>query len=53
MISDVLFEAVEQIDQYLYHYTHVYKGETREHIVQLRDDMIALLAELDEPPHIS
>jgi hypothetical protein len=53
MISDVLFEAVEHIDQYLNAYEHLNKGEIRKRIVKLRDDMIALREELDEPPHIS
>jgi hypothetical protein len=53
MISDVLSEAVEQIDQYLNAYEDVYKGEVRKHIIKLRGDMLALREELDEPPHIS
>lgn len=52
MISDVLFEAVEEIDGYLADpvYKDMYAGELRDRILKLRDDMNALRAELDTPP---
>jgi hypothetical protein len=53
MISDILSEAVDQIDQYLNYYEHVYAGELRKRIIKLRNDMSALRNELDEPPHIT
>jgi hypothetical protein len=49
MISDVLCEAVEQINQYLNYYDHVYTSKLREGIIKLRNDMHALREELDEP----
>lgn len=52
MISDVLHEAVNEIDRYLNDpvFATSYTGELRDHIVKVRDEMHSLRAELDAPP---
>lgn len=50
MISDVLGEAVTDIDGYLVDFRSVYSGEVRARIVAVRDQMDALRAELDAQP---
>ena len=55
MISDVLHEAIENIDYYLNEdncqiYSH---GKIRDKIVKLRNDMEALRLELDKAPEVS
>jgi hypothetical protein len=52
MVSDVLWQAVEEIDVYLRsrYYADVYSGELRTKVVQVRDAMDTLRAELDMPP---
>lgn len=52
MISDVLFEAVEAIDSYLNcpTFADVYKGELRDRIIKLRNEMETVCTELDTPP---
>ena len=50
MISDVLFEAVERIDDYLHDLPEVYGGDLRERIIKLRGEMALLQRELDTPP---
>ncbi len=54
MISDVLFEAVEQIDQYLNDpgYDDMYSGDLRKRIMSLREKMDAVRVALDTPPFI-
>jgi hypothetical protein len=54
MISDVLWQAVKEIDEYLDDplYARIYGGELRERIVVLRDGMKALQVELDTPPSL-
>jgi hypothetical protein len=52
MISDVLFQAEQKIDDYLSKTTGVYEGWVREEIVQLRAEMrrVRRLPGLDAPP---
>lgn len=52
MISDVLFEAVQGLDEYLNNpsYDSMYEGEIRERIIKLRDAMDAVRVVLDTPP---
>lgn len=50
MISDVLSEAVNEIDRYLNDFSNIYGGDLRARIVKVRDDMHSLRAELDAPP---
>lgn len=57
MISDVMFEAVEQINSYIDDGAGEtartwYSGELRERIVALREVMDALRQELDTPPSL-
>lgn len=49
MISDVLSEAVERIDDYLLD-MDVYGGDLRDRIIKLRGEMVLLQRELDTPP---
>ncbi len=51
MISDVLFDAVQEIDRYLNDPTfkEVYSGRLRGRIIELRDAMNAMRIELDTP----
>lgn len=51
MVSDVLHEAVHEIDAYLG--DDFYEGEMRDEIVRVRDEMDALRAKLDTPPWTS
>lgn len=52
MISDVLFEAVEQIDAYLAEMPDAYGGDPDRlaRIIAVRDAMTKLRQELDAPP---
>jgi hypothetical protein len=50
MISDVLAEAVAEIDRHLDDAPDVYDGELRARIISVRDQMDAVRAELDTPP---
>ncbi len=50
MISDVLFQAIEDIDRYLDEYKDVYTGDTRKRIIEVRDAMHELMDELDIVP---
>jgi hypothetical protein len=52
MISDVLHDAVQEIDEYLGNqkFNRIYFGDLRERIVKLRDAMDAMRAELDKVP---
>lgn len=52
MISDVLFEAVQDLDRYLNDkfYDTWYKGAFRERIIKLRNEAEAIRIELDKPP---
>jgi ribosomal protein L30E len=52
VISDVLFDAVAEIDAYLKSpvYTGVYQGETREAIEALREAMARMVLVLDDVP---
>jgi len=51
MISDILSEAVSEIDRYLTDKTfeEVYSGELKERIVVLRNNMEEMRKELDDP----
>jgi len=51
MISDVLFDAVMEIEQYLENriYNDTYEGETREEINKLVLDMKRMICKLDCP----
>ena len=49
MISDTLFDAVQEIDEYLDTFQETYTGDLRSRIVKLRDAMDALRVELDAP----
>ena len=55
MISDVLFEAVQEINYYLNEptFAKAYNGDLRARIVKLRDEMDAMRTELDTPSHIN
>ncbi len=50
MISDVLFEAIAEIDRYLNEMPEVYEGETRKKILDVRAHMEEIKRELDTPP---
>jgi hypothetical protein len=50
MISDVLAEAVADIDRWLDDAPDTYSGELRGRVVSVRDQMDALREELDTPP---
>lgn len=54
MISDVLSEAVNDIDGYLNdtRFLDTYSGDLRERIIALRNDMHAMRKELDTPPDL-
>ena len=47
MISDVLSDAISEIDRYLREYQDVYAGTIRESILEVRDIMHILRDELD------
>jgi len=49
MISDVLFEAVKEIDRYLVEFSENYE-DIREEIIVVRDAMDNLRQKLDTPP---
>ena len=48
MISDVLFEAIRDIDVYLADLGHVYK-DCRDEIIEVRNQMENLQIKLDNP----
>ncbi len=52
MISDALFDAVKRVDHYLNNpiFDHTYEGELRERVIKLRNEMEAMVVELDTPP---
>lgn len=52
MISDVLSEAVDEIDRYLSDevFADVYTGDLRARIVAVRNEMEKIRVELDTPP---
>lgn len=52
MISDVLHEAVRNMDEYLEEptYASVYEGALRDRILTLRSEMVELVNYLDTPP---
>lgn len=52
MISDVLSDAIDDIDRYLESptFADTYCGELRQRIIELRDRMEAMRGELDNPP---
>jgi hypothetical protein len=52
MISDVLYEAVLELDHYLTDpfYDDWYKGKLREQIIKLRDEARYIVSVLDTPP---
>jgi hypothetical protein len=54
MISDVLSDAVEEMDSYLnaMSYNKMYSGSLREAVVALRNQMQALRIYLDIPPPV-
>ena len=54
MISDVLTDAVEEMDNYLNNktYNKMYSGSLREAVVDLRNRMQALRIYLDTPPPV-
>ncbi len=47
MISDVLSDAISEIDRYLREYKDVYTGAMRERIIEVRDATHELRDELD------
>ena len=47
MISDVLYDAVREIDRYLDEDSDLYTGDIRNRIMKVRDVMDALRQELD------
>jgi len=51
MISDILSEAVSEIDRYLTDkvFKGVYSGELKEQIIVLRNNMEEMRKELDDP----
>lgn len=53
MISDVLSEAVDDVNSYLNWPDSPYTGSLRLRIETLRDAMDAMRAELDAPPSLS
>jgi hypothetical protein len=52
MISDVLYEAVSELDHYLTKslYDDTYRGKLREQITKLRDEALYIAWILDTPP---
>jgi hypothetical protein len=52
MISDVLFKAVDEIDDYLKDdvFANTYTGKLRKDIINLRDKMDIMRKRLDTPP---
>lgn len=50
MISDVLFEALREIDSYMDGVNSLYQGETRQVVDELRAHMNGVLLFLDTPP---
>jgi hypothetical protein len=50
MVSDTLYEAIVQIDAYLEDFPHVYEGDTRTMVLELRDHMEEVRRYLDTPP---
>jgi hypothetical protein len=50
VISDVLFDSIERIDWFLAEYQNVYSGNVRKRIMEVRDAMDALRAELNTIP---
>jgi hypothetical protein len=50
MISDVLFEAGQEIDRYLLDVSHVCAKEVRTRLVALRTEIDAIRALLGQPP---
>ena len=50
MISDVVSDAISEIDRYLSEYKDVYSGAIRERIIDVRDVMHELRDELDTLP---
>ena len=50
MTSDVLSDAISEIDRYLREYKDVYAGTIRERIIVVRDVMHELRDELDTLP---
>lgn len=52
MISDVLHDAVDGLDDYLGDplYDTMYSGELRDRLIKLRNEMSELREELDHPP---
>jgi hypothetical protein len=53
VISDVLSEAVTDVDLYLARERGTHSREVRARIVAVRDQMDALRRELDAPPAVS
>jgi len=51
MISDTLSDAVYQIDEYL-QLEDVYKGDIKDEIIKLRNEMERIRIILDTPPPI-
>lgn len=49
MVSDVLAEAINQIDEYLKQ-PSIYEGDTRAMVIKVRDHMKYALTYLDTPP---
>ena len=49
MISDVLSEAIDEMDRYL-DQSGLYTGKLREEIISLRNQMYAMRVKLDTPP---
>ena len=52
MVSDVLFEAAEGIDQYLKDFDGVYDAAEQTMIKAVRDHMRAVQQYLDTPPFV-
>ncbi len=50
MISDVLSDAISEIDRYLDEYQNLYAGPVRDRIIEVRDIMHELRDELDTVP---
>lgn len=50
MISDVLSEAVDEVDRYLNDFEDMYRGSLRRDILALRDEMERMRARLDTCP---
>lgn len=52
MISDVLSDAIAEIDEYLAnpHYKDWYDGDLLKRIIEVRNAMESVLRELDTPP---